>query len=159
MTKEITKAIILQEMQDKLQLREFDPAKFLFDETVVPVYEIEQHLKASTQNFVTKSVTAISAPYFFTVPQTEKWRLSRYDVVFMTGAYTVAGVYLQRRIKKQPNAYLYLDLKAAQSASYHTELPTPVMLYPGDTLHINVDGYTSTGDLRLYLDYEMEEMR
>ena len=161
MTKEITKAFILQQLEDKFKLREFDSSPFLFTETVVPVYDIEQHLRERWQKYETVSITATGTTLFFLVPQTEKWTLSRYDVVFMTGSYTIAGVYFTRAtVYRDPSdTYLYLDLTAAQSVSYHVELPQPVVLEPNSALRINVDGFTSVGDLRLYIDYSKEEIR
>jgi len=158
MTKEITKAVILQELQDKLKLREFEPANFLFEETVIPTYEIAPHLLHGRISQANVSITSAAAFLFFTVPDNEKWRFSRYDIIFMgSGAITVAGVYIQR--KNSGIYFAYLDLEAGQTVSYHTELPTPVVLWPGDTIHVTVDGYTSSQYLRMYLDYEREEIR
>ena len=161
MTKEITKAAILQEIRDKFRLREYAPSKFLFDETVVPVYDINAHLHAYWQKYVTKSITGTGAYVFFPVPENERWHICRYDVVFMTGVYTIAGVFYQRPTNRRDpaDAYLYLDLTAAQTVSYHTELKTELILDPKSSLSINVDGYTSIGNLRLYVDYMVEEIR
>jgi len=159
MTKEITKSIILQEIQDKLKLREFEAGKFLFDETVVPTYDIGEHLRQRWTKYYQTSITSIGPHTFFNVPNNEKWRLSRYDIVFMSGSYTVAGLYVNRRNRSPGDSFIYLDLEAAQAISYHTELQVPVILDSGDQLLINIDGYTSTGNLRLYIDYEMEEIR
>ena len=161
MTKEITKSVILQEMQDKLALREFEPDKFLFSETVVPTYDIEQHLEEHWQKYITESITAIGSQFFISIPPTEKWTMSRYDVVFMTGTYTVAGVYFTRppAHRAPSDAYMYLDLTAAQSVSYHVEMSQPVILEPNSSIFINIDGYTVTGNLRLYIDYMKEEIR
>jgi len=159
MSKEITKAIILQEIQDKLRLRDFIPAKFLFDETVVPVYDIGQHLESWWQQYMEKSVTSASGLSFFIVPGTERWHLKRYDIVFMgAGAYTVSGLYVVRT-NRVGAASVYLDLTAAQTVSYHVELPQPAVLQSGDILYINIDGYTSPQNLRLYIDYMKEEIR
>ena len=159
MTKEITKAIILQQIQDKFGMREFAPAAFLFDETVVPVYNIEQHLEEMWTRYIAKSVTSTGGEFCFGVPATERWHLKRYDVVFMgvAGAYTVAGVYVVRTNLSPIDAYIYLDLEAAQSVSYHKDVD--VILNPGDAVKISIDGYTSTQDLRLYIDYLREEIR
>ena len=157
MTKEITKAFILQQMQNKFAMREFESRPFLFDETVVPVYNIEQHLEEWWQRFATKTITTTGAALFFTTPDERKWTLKRYDVVFMTGVFTIAGVYIVRTNMGSENSFVYLDLKAAQNASYHIE--RDVTLNPGDKIYVNVDGYTSTGDLRIYLDYKEEYMR
>ena len=160
MTKEITKAIILQEVQDKFKLRDFEPAKFLFDETVVPIYNVDQHLGTWWNKYVQVSITGTGPITCFYVPSTEKWRLSRYDVVFMgAGAYTVAGVYV-RRLNRDPNdAFVYLNLTAAQTVSYHVELPRDVILQPNDQIAVNIDGYTTTQNLRLYVDVMTEEVR
>ena len=45
MTKEITKSFILQQIQDKFRLREFTAENFLFSETVIPIYNVENHLE------------------------------------------------------------------------------------------------------------------
>ena len=157
MTKEITKAVILQEMQDKFKLREFDPAQFLFDETVVPIYNIEQHLEEWWNQYVSASITGTGPAFFVETPQDEKWHLKRYDVVFMSGVYTIAGVYIKRKNSSPAGASVYLDLTAAQNVSYHQE--TDVVLTRGDALYANVDGYTSTGSLRLYMDFVKEKIR
>ena len=157
MTKEITKAFILQQIQDKFRLREFEPAKFLFDETVVPVYNIDEHLEEWRQTYVSMSITSTGGSTFQYIPSDERWHLKRYDVVFMSGVFTVAGVFIVRKSRSPTDAYIYLDLTAAQSVSYHKE--TDVILTPGDVIKINIDGYTSTGDLRLYMDYQKEEIR
>ena len=159
MSKEITKAFILQEMQDKFKLRELEPEVFSFSETVIPVYNVEQHLEEWKADFIERSITGTGAEAFFVVPDDEKWSLWRYDVIFMgAGAYTVAGMYTRRR-KDAVTDFCYLDLGAAKSASYHIELSVPVVLMPGDFLAVNIDGYTSTQNLRVYIDYLMEKVR
>ena len=158
MTKEITKAIILQQIQDKFGMREFAPAAFLFDETVVPVYNVERHLEEMWTKYITRSITSTGGELFLTVPGTERWHLKRYDVVFMgAGGYTVAGLYVERVNRSPADAYIYIDLEAAQSVSYHKDVD--VILNPGDAVKISIDGYTSTQDLRLYIDYLREEIR
>ena len=158
MTKEITKAIILQEIQDKLKLREFIPASFLFDETVVPVYNVEQHLVVPAIKYAERSIIAGGMGFdFFTVPNDEKWTLNKYDVVFMaSGAYSVTGAYI-KRFTGADN--IYLDMTLGQTVSYHVNLPCPLVLYPGDAINIYIDGYTSTANLRLYIDVMKEEIR
>jgi len=157
MTKEITKAYILQQMQDKFKLRDLAPAVFTFEESVVPVYNIEQHLKIYRSAMSAVSVTTVGALNFFSVPENERWFISRYTVVFYTGAYTVAGVYVGRH--SDVTLFMYLDLTAAQSVSYTNDLPKDVVLDSGDKLNINIDGFTSQGVLRLYIDYIKEEIR
>jgi len=156
MTKEITKAIILQDIQNKFALREFDPAPFLFDETVVPVYDITRHLTKLDNRNNTVSVTSATSFEFFQVPDNERWSLHRYLVIFMTGTYTVAGLLIGRPTSSD---YMYLDLTAAQSVSYLNDLPKDAILDPGDRLYINVDGYTATGDLRLIIELTVETIR
>ena len=158
MTKEITKAIILQEMQDKLKLREFLPEPFVFSETVVPIYDIEPHLVRPQIKNNTVSVTAgPAACMFFSVPIDEKWRLHGYNVIFKTGVYTVAGLMIYRG--GTVSNYFYIDLEAGQSASYINNLSKDVLLDPTDQIHLYVDGYTSTGNLELRIDVTVEEIR
>jgi len=159
MSKEITKAIILQEIQDKFKLRDFEPAKFLFEETVIPVYEISEHLQHWATYQRTVSVTSTGAIAIKIIPPNEKWLLRAYSVIFVTGVYTVAGAYILRRDRALGTDFSYLDLTAAQSVSYLRTLPEPVTLEAGDTLLVNIDGYTSTGDLTLHIDYRKEEIR
>jgi hypothetical protein len=159
MTKEITKANILQEMQDKFKLRELIPEKFSFSEQVIPTYNIEQHLEYRYATFNVVSVTSAAGFLFFTVPANEKWTLNGYNVMFMAaGAYKVSGVYITR-VKRMTGAIFYLDLKEGQTVSYAVYLATSIILEAGDTLSILVDDYTSTADLRLYIDYMLEEIR
>ena len=158
MTKEITKAIILQEIQDKFKLREFAPSQFLFDETVVPVYEIGSHLrKWGSKRFVIP-ISSATGHHVHTIPATEKWTLRAYTVVFFSGAYTIAGMYIVRN-KGEATTFSYLDLTAAQSVSYLHTMEQPVVLEPLDKIYINADDYTSTGNVYLYLDYMTEEVR
>ena len=157
MTKEITKAFILQEIQDKFKLREFEHDKFLFSETVIPTYDIRPHTQKWIVDKVVISVTEIGGLHFFTVPDTEEWHLRSYTPIFYTGVYTVAGVYITR--VHDPTYFMYLDLTAAQNTSYTVNLPMDVTLQAGDTIDINIDGYTSTGWLQLYIDVMKEEIR
>jgi len=157
MTKEITKAIILQEMQDKLKLREFDPAAFLFDETVVPVYEIAPHLLKTVVKSKTLSITSGPDPYmFFEVSGTERWHISGYNVIFITGSYKVAGMLLYRKMIAD---YFYIDLTKNQTVSYAVNLPKELVVNPGEKIFLYVDDYTSTGNLELRLDVKVEELR
>ena len=156
MTKEITKARIIQEIQDKFALRELEPEVFSFSELVIPTYDVEQHLLAWTAKYTTVSITSAAGFEFFEVPESEKWKLRRYDVVFMaTGAYKVTGLYVTRKGASN----VYLDMTKAQTVSYHIDLVEPVDLQPGDKVYILVDDYTSTANLRVYIDYQIEVVR
>ena len=158
MTKEITKAIILQEMEDKLKLRELAPERFTFSEMVIPIYDIEPHLVKPEIKKKTVSITVGSEAYvFFSVPTNEKWHLHGYNVIFMTGSYTVAGLMIYR--KGTAANYFYIDLTAAQSVSYSNQLPKDILLDHNDQLHLSIDGYTTTGNLELRIDVTTEEIR
>jgi hypothetical protein len=159
MTKEITKASILQEIQDKFGLREFEPAKFLFDETVVPVYDIERHLTKWEIMEMTVSITSAAGFYFFKVPANERWLLRAYQVIYgMTGAHKGSGLYIDYRPPSTATA-MYLDLKKGQDVSYLVNLPNPVMLSPGNRLYYLIDDYTSTQNLTIDIDVQKEEIR
>ena len=157
MTKEITKAFVLQRITDELKLRELEPEKFAFSELVRPVYNIEKHLKNWVVLDVTKSVTSTGGMYFHMPSGDERWTVNGYTVVFITGAYTVAGVYITRQSAE--TRFVYLDLTAAQSTSYTINLPKPIEMVHGDTLWINIDGYTSTGNLEMLVDCNVEKIR
>jgi len=158
MSKEITKAIVLQQLQDKLGLRDYEVAPFLFSETVIPIYDIGPHFKHRKIEYASRDIAATGNVIFFVVPQNERWKLQLYDVVFMgAGAYTVAGATI-RRLDGLPDT-VYLDMTAAQTISYHVSVSPGIVLDPADAIGINVDGYTSPQALRLYIDYEVEEIR
>ena len=157
MTKEITKAFILQRMTDELALRELEPEKFTFSELVRPVYNIEKHLKNWRIECITKSITATGGVLFFFPAADERWTVNGYSVVFMTGVFTIAGVYIIRN--RDVDKFVYLDLAAAQNTSYTVNLPKPLEMMSGDRLYINIDGYTSTGDLRMFVDCNLEKIR
>jgi len=159
MTKEITKAYILQELGEKLGLREFEAEAFRFSEEVVPVYNIEPHLGRWEVGIAQKSITAGPQGYlFFTVPQNEKWYVRGYNIIFMAaGAYKVTGVYIDRRIPTV--SYIYLDMVEGQTVSYAKNLPVPAELNPGMRLYVYVDDYTSTADLQLSIDVLKETIR
>ena len=161
MTKEITKAYILQQMQDKFGLRDLEPETFRFSEMVVPTYDIEKHIESATARFQTVSVTAGPAGYlFFTVSPTLRWTIQGYNIIFMAaGAYTVTGLYIVRALEKFADSFIYLDMTLGQSASYAVNLPKPLTLESGDKIYVYVDSYTSTANLRVYLDYVEETLR
>ena len=159
MTKEITKAFILQQIQDKFGLRELEPEKFSFLESVMPIYNIEQHLKTWESRWLDLTVAATGGKTIRIIPDMERWLLQSYTMVFISGAFTVAGGYILRSLRRDGTDMSYLDLKAAQSVSYLTMLPTPVVLEPGDAFMVNIDGYTSSGTLRIHYDYQRETLR
>jgi len=160
MTKEITKANILQEIEDKFKLRELEAERFAFSELVIPIYDVGNHLIRPRTEYVEKSITSATAFLFFTVPQNERWYLRGYNVVFLAaGAYTVTGLYVNRVNRSPSDAYIYLDMVEGQTVSYAKNLPTPVRLNPGDKLSLLIDSYTSTASLRLHIDFTVEEIR
>ena len=158
MTKEITKAYILQQLQDRFKLREFEAAAFLFDETVVPTYNIGPHLGRFEVKHATVSITSATGFAFFTVPQTERWTLRAYQVIYgMTGAIKGTGLYAIWR----PGAvdYIYFDMTKGQEVSYLINLPVPVVLESSTRLFYNIDTYVSTQDLTIDIDVMVEEIR
>ena len=158
MSKEITKAYILQQIQDKFALRELDPETFRFSEMVVPIYDIEEHLKSCNSFSADISITSGPAGFvFFTVPPTERWVLHAYNIVFMAaGAYTVTGLYIRRAGASE---FLYLDMTLGQTVSYSVVLPQPIVLEPQDQLWVYIDSYTSTADLRTLIRASKETIR
>ena len=157
MTKEITKAYILQEIQDKFKLRELEPETFRFSEMVVPVYNIEKHLERVEIDYKTISITATGSVEFFRVPMDEKWTVHRYMVMFLTGNFTSTGLLITRTAIA--THYMYLDLKTGVTASYLNDLPKAVLLNPGDGVYVNVTGYVATGDMKVMIDATKETIR
>ena len=158
MTKEITKAYILQEMQDKFKLRELEPSRFTFSEEVIPVYDISFHLEHRTVYSADVSITATGPTLFFTVPEDERWFIRAYNAMPLgSGAFTMAGMYIQRG--PVASNYMYLDLEAAQTVSYLKTLSPRVIVDPGDQIFMNIDGYTSVQTLRVKLDVAKETIR
>ncbi|MCK4529248.1 hypothetical protein KAW18_17935 [candidate division WOR-3 bacterium] len=159
MTKEITKARILQEIEDKFKLREWIPDKFTFSEEVIPVYNIEPHLQKWEVEDTTVSITSASGFTFFTVPQTERWLLRGYNVIYgMTGAIKGSGLFIDHRPTDNTH-YIYLDLVKGQEVSYILNLPVPVVLEPGNRVRYLIDTYVSTQDLSIFIDVQKEELR
>ena len=158
MTKEITKAFIMQQLQNRFKLRDLTPEIFRFSEEVIPTYDIGHEVDIPKAELGAVSVTSATSYEFFVVPEDEKWSLGTYNVIFMaTGAYKVSGVFIIRA--NYPTNAVYLDLVKGQTVSYALHLPYPVILFPGDSLSVLVDDYTSTAILRLYIDYIMEKIR
>ena len=159
MTKEITKARILQELQDKFALREHLPASFLFEETVIPTYDIEQHLGAWEIKAKTQSITSATSYIFFAVGPKQRWLLRGYTVIFLaTGAIKGSGLYITNRPPILTNLQ-YLDLTKGQEVSYTVNLSVPVVLGPNAQLGYLIDTYVSTQDLLIYVDILKEEIR
>ena len=159
MTKEITKAFILQQMEDKFKLRELIPEKFRFSEEVIPIYNIEQHLATWENTSKTLSITSATAFTFFEVPSTERWLLRSYTIIFgATGAHKGSGLLIDHRPPPSGDT-TYLDLLKGQEISYLTIPPTPVVLEPDNRLRYLIDTYVSTQDLTISIDYQKEEIR
>ena len=158
MTKEITKAIILQEIQNKFKLRELSPEIFRFSEEVIPVYGVEPHLGKWSLIEKTLNITSAIGRYFFGVPDNEQWTLRGYTLIFLgaANAIKVAGVYITRG---DSDVFTYLDLEKNQAVSYRVNLPVPVTLHDPDAVWVNVDEYTSTVDLQLILDVKVEVLK
>ena len=160
MSKEITNAWILQQLEDEFKLREWIPERFLFSETVVPTFDIHENIQDAVCDLSSMSITSATGFLFFIVPQNERWYLNGYNVIFMAaGAYKVTGVYIKRIKELYPDTFIYLDMTLGQTVSYAVDLPKSVRLDPGDTLNILVDDYTSTNWLRLIIDYTREVIR
>ena len=159
MTKEITKAFILQQIQDKFKLRDLTPEIFRFSEEVVPTYDIEQHLLHWEILSETKSITSSGSFTFFYVPSNERWLLRAYTVIFgMTGAIKGTGLFVSNRPPSSAEA-MYMDMKKGQEISYLTILPTPIVLEPENILRYLIDTYVSTQDLSIRIDVQKEELR
>ena len=157
MTKEITKANILQEIYDRFKMRELVPAKFAFDETVVPIYNIAPHLSEWHVETNTVSITSAAGYTYFTVPANEEWTLRGYYILFLSsGTHTVSGLFISRRPELES---LYLDLEAGHAVSYIVNLPQHVILPPRSMVGLLIDSYTSTYDLTLKLDVKKEIIR
>ena len=158
MVKEITKAKILQEIQDKFKLRELEPEIFSFSEMVIPTYDIEQHLGTWVTHSKTTSITSATYFSFHEVPSTERWLLRAYMLIFYNeGAYKVTGMYIDKR--PTSGKYIYLDMKKGQTTSYLINLPQHVRLEPGSQLKVLIDTYVSTANLQVVLDVLKEEIR
>jgi hypothetical protein len=158
MTKEITKAYIVQQIEDKLKLRDLEPERFTFSERVIPVYNIEPHLSTWKVKYTTVNITSATSFKFFTVPQNERWTLRAYHVVYlMTGAIKGSGLFIGDR----PGAgdFIYLDLKKGQEVSYLITLGVPVVIEAGSTLNYLIDTYVSSQNLAVYIDVLVEEIR
>ena len=159
MTKEITKAFILQEMEDKFKLRELSPEKFRFSEEVIPIYDIEQHLTSWEVRSSTVSITSATYFLFFNVPTNERWLLRAYQVIFgATGAHKGTGLYIWYRPPPTTET-IYLDMKKNQEVSYLVNLLHPVVLESGNRLEYLIDTYVSTQNLTINIDIQKEEIR
>ena len=159
MTKEITKAFILQQIQDKFKLREDIPERFLFGETVIPTYNVEQHLLSWEVKRVAISITSADSFVAFTVPDNERWTLRAYTIIYLApGAHTGTGMHISARPPGVAWA-IYLDMKKGQDVSYLVTLPAPVVLDPGNVLGYLIDTYTMTQSIFVYIDVQVEVIR
>ena len=157
MTKEITKAYILQAIQDKFKLRELVPSTFTFSEEVVPVYNVEPHLTRWEIKQKTVNINAAAAFTFFTVPQDEQWLLRSYQVIYgMTGAIKGTGLYVYRYLSSY---YIYIDLKKGQEVSYLFTPPNPIVIQSLSTLSYAIDTYVSSQNLTISIDVQVEVLR
>ena len=162
MTKEITKSIILQEMQDKFQLRDFESARFLFDETVIPTYDVGAHVKHWTVTRDRQVVSGNGALFFHVVPYDERWRVRKIDVYSETGGnFDIDQIF----IATAGTEYQYLFFNTAAPIANGTvnmfNLPQDIamqrsMLY---TVYINVANFVAGGYVAIHMLREVETIR
>lgn len=155
---EITKSIILQQLQDKFALREWIPERFSFLETVIPVYQIEQHLREwITADSGAISISSTTDFMTFTVPANERWYIRTYTGIFATGNYNIGAVKLNRA---NSDTTMYLEIEEhLNGLSWVHEFPVPLVVVAGDKLVVTCSGHTTTGNFKLYIDYDKEMVR
>jgi len=162
MTKEITKANIIQEIQNKFQLREFTPAQFLFDETVVPTYDMGQHVKAWDMSRGRVAVSANGTLIPYAVPETEQWRIRRLSLINETGGnFDVDQIFTYH--PSVPTAITYVFYNTASPIGTGTvkifEFPQDIPMSPGEHVMINISNYVGAGYVSVHMLKEVETIR
>ena len=162
MTKEITKASILQEIQNKFGLRDFESERFLFGELVTPIYDIAPHVRNWVTERYRSSVTGNGPVQILYVPADTEYRIRRVSVLHETGAnFDIDQVFLEG----VGNAvqYLFYDT-VAPITSGTVKLFEPTQDIPmrkGDLIYMwfNVSNYVAGGFVSVHVLKEEEIVR
>ena len=161
MSKEITKANILQEIQNKFKLRDFEPEKFLFSEIVTPTYDIGDHVKHWESERFREQITANGVAVMCTVPDNERWRIRKVDVINEAGAnYLINQVLFYGSATK--NQYLYFNYTGIASGGIELfSLRQDIFMEHGelDTFRINVASFVAGGYASVHILKEVETIR
>ena len=161
MTKEITKVDIIQQIQDKFKLREFETSSFLFSEKVVPTYDIGQHVKQWALHRDRIEITGNGGAYFPDVPQTEQWRIRRITLIHETGAnfdITQFAYYATGEISFD---YLFYDTTTpiASGTVKIFQLPQDLILSHGMRFFITIANFVAGGYVAMHTLREVETLR
>ena len=162
MTKEITKANILQEIQDKFGLREWEATKFLFNETVMPIYDIDQHVRKWVCIRGRKPIAGNGAVSFFSVPPVERWHVRRLSVFHETGAnFDIDQVFFYRGATECQ--YVFYDTTSPLTSGTVKifEFPQDIPMEYGELadIRINVSNFVGGGYVALHMLREVETIR
>ena len=157
MTKEITKANILQEIQNKFGLRDFEPERFLFGEFVTPVYDIEHHVKTWTTIRYRTQVTGNGAVAILLVPGNKEYNIRRVNVLHETGAnFDIDQVFFDG----QSNAVQYLFYDTAAPITSGTvkifALTQDIIMSKNDlkAFYYNVSNFVAGGYVSVHVTLE-----
>ena len=164
MTKEITKAILLQELKDKFELRDFEAARFLFDETVVPTYDIGEHVKLWESARSRIAIAANGSTHFFRVEMDERWSVRKIDVFNETGGnFDITQVYLYTDVNT--NQFLFHDTVApiANGTVTMFDLPQDIRMERAngglEFLYLTVANFVAGGYVTVHMLKEVETIR
>ena len=161
MSKEITKASILQEIQNKFKLRDFEPEKFLFSEMVTPTYDIGDHVKHWESERCREQITANGVTIMCTVPENERWRVRKIDVINEGGAnFKINQVFFYGSATKLQ--YLYFNNAGiASGAVEFFPLEQDIFMEHDEmnTLQLNVIDFVAGGYVAVHVLKEVETIR
>ena len=162
MTKEITKAIILQQIQEKFGLRELESEIFRFSEMVIPIYDIGMHVKNWDLQRYREEITGNGSLHFITVPDNERWKMRRIIVVAEAGGtYNIAIIYIYHPSHSTDNNYIFYNTVAPIAAGTVTifEFPQDIPVEEGDNIDINISGFSVGGYTSIHILREVETIR
>lgn len=154
--KKITKAIVFQRLADILGMQEYTREDFLFEETIRPVLDIRQYLSKWSVLKSEEAITGTGWTTLLTAKSTERLHIRWFELYPASGAYEFQSIF-----KYDGNtAQRIMIYNLAAAATFATFEPNQdLILEPGQSLRTVISTYTSPGDLYLYYDVLVENLR
>ena len=160
--KKITRASIIGELVDKFSLEEKEREEFLFGESVVPTYDIGQHVKKWTVVRDRIVVTGNGMLHLHTVPDNTRWRVRKLDVMNEAGGnFDIDQVFLfKNSVAVQ---YLFYDTTAplANATVNIFAFSQDITMEKGELVDVgfNISNYVAGGYVTIHMLREVEILR
>jgi len=147
---------MLQELIEKFDLQQWEYEPLLFAETIVPVYDVRNHLEKWVSKTETKTITGLGSFLFYTVPKDEIWNIRTMAMQKIGGDFGWQYVMIDRGPFEVP---MIVEDTAITSMYTTYRLEQDLILQPNDGVKISITEHATDGDLKLLLDLKIEKIR